>query len=77
MHRAIGQPKCVAALLETKPDKKLIDAKDKRGCTAFLLCCASGHAKAATMLLDAGCSITACDKRKRTGLMLAASAGKL
>jgi ankyrin repeat protein len=48
----------------------MIDAKDKRGCSAYLLACAGGYVPAAEMLLNAGASITACDKRKRNALML-------
>ena len=62
----------VQAIMSSKPPSHLIDAQDKRGCTAFLLAAAQGVEMAVDLLVHGGASTTECDKRNRNALMMAA-----
>lgn len=54
-----------------------LEAQDKRGETAFHVCCYKGHLACVKALLDGGCSMDALDISGYTGLMSAANSGRL
>ena len=62
--------------METQPPASLLNARDKRGCTAFALAAAAGVEMSVDLLIAGGADTTVCDKRKRNALMLAASNGQ-
>jgi len=76
LHRCIQNPACLQAILETQPPASLLNARDKRGCTAFALAAAAGVEMSVDLLIAGGADTTVCDKRKRNALMLAASNGQ-
>lgn len=54
-----------------------LEAQDKRGETAFHVCCYKGHLACVKALLDGGCSMDVLDISGCTGLMSAANSGRL
>lgn len=75
LHRAVGHVDCLKAILEVKPPASILDARDKRGCSALILAAASGCARSTSLLVDGGSSLAVSDKRKRTALAHAAMGG--
>ena len=54
-----------------------LEAQDKRGETAFHVCCYKGHLACVKVLLNGGCSMDVLDATGCTGLMSAANSGRL
>eukprot|EP01043_Picozoa_sp_COSAG02_P076579 COSAG02_NODE_16336_length_1091_cov_36.183193_2_plen_196_part_01 len=54
-----------------------LEAQDKRGETAFHVCCYKGHLVCVKALLNGGCSMEVLDISGCTGLMSAANSGRL
>ena len=54
-----------------------LEAQDKRGETAFHVCCYKGHLECVKALAAAGCSLDVLDTSGCTGLMSAANSGRL
>jgi ankyrin repeat protein len=56
--------------------KRALDEGDARGCTAFHLACAGGHAECAKALLKAGCDALRTNNAGETGWELARQSGR-